>query len=242
MTKDNLRTKVDLENGSPAFAKPVLYAGAGSKEGISLIHGDCLQALKSYGDNHFDVAIVDPPYGIGDTFIGFSSGAKKGKLKRVHKEMKWDDNIPSEEYFAELKRVSKKQIIWGANYFNSFNNEGGALVWYKNRGGNTLSQCEIASVSGQKKVDYVAIQILTGFVADEERIHPTQKPVKLYRWLLENYTNENDLILDTHLGSGSIAIACHQMKRKLIGYEIDAEYYQKACKRFEEQTRQTALW
>ncbi len=78
--------------------------------------------------------------------------------------MKWDDNIPSEEYFAELKRVSKKQIIWGANYFNSFNKEGGALVWYKNRGGNTLSQCEIASVSGQKKVDYVALQILTGFV------------------------------------------------------------------------------
>ena len=188
------------------------------------------------------MAIVDPPYGIGDTFIGFSSGAKKGKLERVHKEMKWDDNIPSDEYFAELKRVSKKQIIWGANYFNSFNKEGGALVWYKNRGGNTLSQCEIASVSGQKKVDYVAIQILTGFVADEERIHPTQKPVKLYRWILEKYTNENDLILDTHLGSGSIAIACHQMKRKLIGYEIDAEYYQKACKRFEEETRQTALW
>ena len=188
------------------------------------------------------MAIVDPPYGIGDTFIGFSSGAKKGKLERVHKEMKWDDNIPSEEYFTELKRVSKKQIIWGANYFNSFNDEGGALVWYKNRGGNTLSQCEIASVSGQKKVDYVAIQILTGFVADEERIHPTQKPVKLYRWILEKYTNENDLILDTHLGSGSIAIACHKMKRKLIGYEIDAEYYQKACKRFEEETRQMALW
>ena len=222
--------------------KPLLCAGAVSKDGISLIHGDSLQALKIYGDNYFDVAIVDPPYGIGDTFIGFSSGAKKGKLERVHKEMKWDDNIPSDEYFAELKRVSKKQIIWGANYFNSFNKEGGALVWYKNRGGNTLSQCEIASVSGQKKVDYVAIQILTGFVADEERIHPTQKPVKLYRWILEKYTNENDLILDTHLGSGSIAIACHQMKRKLIGYEIDAEYYQKACKRFEEETRQTALW
>ena len=98
-------------------------SGAVFKDGISLINGDSLQALKSYGDNYFDVAIVDPPYGIGDTFIGFSSGAKKGKLERVHKEMKWDDNIPSEEYFAELKRVSKKQIIWGANYFNSFNNE-----------------------------------------------------------------------------------------------------------------------
>ena len=235
-------TKLQITD-EPAIAySTCCVSGAVSKDGISLIHGDSLQALKIYGDNYFDVAIVDPPYGIGDTFIGFSSGAKKGKLERVHKEMKWDDNIPSDEYFAELKRVSKKQIIWGANYFNSFNKEGGALVWYKNRGGNTLSQCEIASVSGQKKVDYVAIQILTGFVADEERIHPTQKPVKLYRWILEKYTNENDLILDTHLGSGSIAIACHQMKRKLIGYEIDAEYYKKACKRFEEETRQTALW
>jgi len=235
-------TKDKLENETPHFGNTMLCAGAVSKDGISLIHGDSLQALKSYGDNYFDVAIVDPPYGIGDTFIGFSSGAKKGKLERVHKEMKWDDNIPSEEYFTELKRVSKKQIIWGANYFNSFNDEGGALVWYKNRGGNTLSQCEIASVSGQKKVDYVAIQILTGFVADEERIHPTQKPIKLYRWLLDNYTSEGDLILDTHLGSGSIAIACHQMKRRLIAYEIDDEYYQKACKRFEEETRQMALW
>ena len=188
------------------------------------------------------MAIVDPPYGIGDTFIGFSSGAKKGKLERVHKEMKWDDNIPSDEYFAELKRVSKKQIIWGANYFNSFNKEGGALVWYKNRGGNTLSQCEIASVSGQKKVDYVAIQILTGFVADEERIHPTQKPVKLYRWILEKYTNENDLILDTHLGSGSIAIACWELKRKLVGFEINKGYYDNACKRLEDKTRILTLW
>ena len=188
------------------------------------------------------MAIVDPPYGIGDTFIGFSSGAKKGKLERVHKEMKWDDNIPSDEYFAELKRVSKKQIIWGANYFNSFNKEGGALVWYKNRGGNTLSQCEIASVSGQKKVDYVAIQILTGFVADEERIHPTQKPVKLYRWILEKYTNENDLILDTHLGSGSIAIACHNLGFDLTACELDTEYYNNALKRLQQHQAQLQMF
>ena len=234
--------KVENIHENPHDGKPLLCAGAVSKDGISLIHGDSLQALKIYGDNYFDVAIVDPPYGIGDTFIGFSSGAKKGKLERVHKEMKWDDNIPSDEYFAELKRVSKKQIIWGANYFNSFNKEGGALVWYKNRGGNTLSQCEIASVSGQKKVDYVAIQILTGFVADEERIHPTQKPVKLYRWILEKYTNENDLILDTHLGSGSIAIACWELKRKLVGFEINKGYYDNACKRLEDKTRILTLW
>jgi site-specific DNA-methyltransferase (adenine-specific) len=209
---------------------------------IDLKNIDCMDYMAQCEDNAFDLAIVDPPYGIGDTFIGFSSGAKKGKLERIHKEMKWDNNIPSEGYFTELKRVSKKQIIWGANYFNSFNNEGGALVWYKNRGGNTLSQCEIASVSGQKKVDYVAIQILTGFVADEERIHPTQKPVKLYKWLLKNYAQEGDKILDTHLGSGSIAIACHDMKFDLVGCEIDKEYFDNAVERYERHKTQLSIF
>ena len=208
---------------------------------IELLHCDCMEYMATVPDKYFDLAIVDPPYGIGDTFIGFSSGAKKGKLERVHKEMKWDDNIPSEEYFAELKRVSKKQIIWGANYFNSFNNEGGALVWYKNRGGNTLSQCEIASVSGQKKVDYVAIQILTGFVADEERIHPTQKPVALYEWLLQNYAKQGDRILDTHLGSGSSAIAAHYFGVDFVGTELDKDYFEAAKARFDMATKQLAM-
>ena len=208
---------------------------------IELLNCDCMEYMATVPDKYFDLAIVDPPYGIGDTFIGFSSGAKKGKLERVHKEMKWDDNIPSEEYFAELKRVSKKQIIWGANYFNSFNNEGGALVWYKNRGGNTLSQCEIASVSGQKKVDYVAIQILTGFVADEERIHPTQKPVKLYEWLLQNYAKQGDRILDTHLGSGSSAIAAHYFGVDFVGCELDKDYFNAAKARFDMATKQLAM-
>ena len=202
---------------------------------------DCMDAMAQMPDKSFDLAIVDPPYGIGDTFIGFSSGAKKGKLERVHKEMKWDDNIPSEEYFAELKRVSKKQIIWGANYFNSFNNEGGALVWHKNRGGNTLSQCEIASVSGQKKVDYAAIQILTGFVADEERIHPTQKPVKLYIWVLKNYAKPGDRILDTHLGSQSSRIAAHNGGFDFTGFELDEDYFRDGNKRFDNHVKQLRL-
>ncbi|HKM10207.1 MAG TPA: DNA methyltransferase [Bacilli bacterium] len=209
---------------------------------IKLYNADCMEVMKTFKDKQFDLAIADPPYGIGDTFIGFSSGAKKGKLERVHKEMKWDDNIPSEEYFAELKRVSKKQIIWGANYFNSFNKEGGALVWYKNRGGNTLSQCEIASVSGQKKVDYVALQILTGFVADEERIHPTQKPVKLYKWLLQDYAKHGDTILDTHFGSLSIGIACHDMKFDLTAIESDKDHYEQAKQRLINHQRQLTLF
>ena len=209
---------------------------------ISLYLGDCMEVMKTFKDKQFSLAIVDPPYGIGDTFIGFSSGAKKGKLERVHKEMKWDDNIPSAEYFAELKRVSKKQIIWGANYFNSFNKDGGALVWYKNRGGSTLSQCEIASVSGQKKVDYVAIQTLTGFTANEERVHPTQKPVQLYKWLLQNYAKEGDTILDTHFGSLSIGIACHDLGFELTAIENDPDYYKEAVKRLKTHQRQLKLF
>jgi site-specific DNA-methyltransferase (adenine-specific) len=209
---------------------------------ITITNEDNMELMARYPDNYFDLAIVDPPYGIGDTFISNSSGAKKGKLERIHKEMKWDNNIPSEEYFTELKRVSKKQIIWGANYFNSFNNEGGALVWYKNRGGNTLSQCEIASVSGQKKVDYVAIQILTGFVANEERIHPTQKPVALYKWILDKYAKQGDKILDTHLGSGSIAIAAHDYGFELTACELDKEYYDKAVQRIKNHISQQKLF
>jgi site-specific DNA-methyltransferase (adenine-specific) len=212
------------------------------KPRIELIHGDCMDYMATLPDNAFELAIVDPPYGIGDTFIGYSSGEKRGKLERTHKEMQWDEEIPTTEYFSHLKRVSKKQIIWGANYFNEFDKNGGALVWYKNRGGNTLSQCEIASVSGQKKVDYVSIQILTGFVANETRIHPTQKPVALYRWLLHNYAKQGDKILDTHLGSGSSAIACHGMGFDMVGIELDADYYTASVKRFKEQTSQLGIF
>ena len=233
MTEDNITTNVQLENGSPAFAKPVLCAGAVSKDGISLIHGDSLQALKSYGDNHFDIAIVDPPYGIGDKF----KGGKTGKMNFNEVVEKDWDKVPPMEYWNELMRVSKNQIVWGGNYFplpptRCF------IVWDKQISEDfTLAMAELAWTSFDKLAKIYKLP-----TPKNGKIHPTQKPIQLYKWLLHNYTSEGDLILDTHLGSGSIAIACHQMKRKLIGYEIDAEYYQKACKRFEEQTRQTALW
>lgn len=224
-------------------AKPVLCAGAVSKDGISLIHGDSLQALKNYGDNHFDIAIVDPPYGIGIDGQKQSINLNNPKANRKAHDFKgWDNEIPTAEYFAELERVSKNQIIWGANYFVEHLHKGtkGWVVWYKGQEGLTMSDAELAYSSFDCATRVVKINRVE--LLKDGTIHPTQKPVKLYRWLLENYTNENDLILDTHLGSGSIAIACHQMKRKLIGYEIDADYYQKACKRFEEQTRQISLW
>lgn len=235
--------KIENIHETPHDGKPLLCAGAVSKDGISLIHGDCLQALKSYGDNYFDVAIVDPPYGIGIDGQKQSINPNNPKANRKAHDFKgWDNEIPTAEYFAELERVSKNQIIWGANYFVEHLHKGtkGWVVWYKGQEGLTMSDAELAYSSFDCATRVVKINRVE--LLKDGTIHPTQKPIKLYKWLLENYTNENDLILDTHLGSGSIAIACHQMKRKLVGYEIDAEYYQKACKRFEEQTRQTALW
>jgi len=213
-------------------------------EGINLIHGDSLQALKGYADNHFDVAIVDPPYG-GNDAIGLKDNKKQGKqaTKRTNYNV-FENTAPTPEYFTELKRVSKNQIIWGVNFYNNFDLSGGRLVWDKK--GTAFGRAEMAYLSMTKSVNICEI-VWNGMIQHdmknkEVRIHPTQKPVSLYKWLLETYTNENDLILDTHLGSGSIAIACHYMKRNLIGYEIDKEYYDAACKRFKEQTSQQSLW
>ena len=206
------------------------------------ITNECNMALMSrYPDNYFDLAIVDPPYGIGDVFIPISTGAKPCKIERTHKVMDWDNKIPTTEYFEQLKRVSKKQIIWGANYFNCFET-GGALIWYKNNGAPTLSQCEIASLSFKKSVDYVFIQQLGGFVQKNKPIHPTQKPVALYKWLLDKYAKPGDKILDTHLGSGSIAIACHDYGFDLTACELDKEYYDKAMERISNHQKQIKLF
>ena len=205
---------------------------------IKLIHGDSLQAMRGYGDNHFDVAIVDPPYGIGE------SGGKDRRGKSKHKKKNWDNEIPPKEYFNELKRISKNQIVWGANYFEMPPSMG-YVCWDKKLDNSDFSDFELAYTSfnrGAKIFRYSKNGGSRTPAALANIIHPTQKPVALYRWLLENYSSEGDLILDTHLGSGSIAIACHYMKRRLIGYEIDKDYYDGACKRFKEQTAQKALW
>ncbi len=147
--------------------------------------------------------------------------------------------MPTKEYFKELFRVSENQIIWGGNYFELPTTRC-FVIWDKCQPeGLDQAMCEFAWCSFNKsaKIYKTSVQQM-----QFTRIHPTQKPVKLYKWLLDNYRSEGDLILDTHLGSGSIAIACHYMKRKLIGYEIDKEYYDAACKRLKEQTMQQALW
>jgi site-specific DNA-methyltransferase (adenine-specific) len=203
--------------------------------------------MREMKDNQFDLAIVDPPYGIGNFTPETDSGSyKKGtkKLKtKYDQNYKWNEETPTQEYFIELIRVSKRQIIWGANYYNTFSKAGGALVWYKNTGlTSQLSQCEIASLSWKKQVDYLALNKLTGFLAPIEYIHPCEKPIDLYKWLLKNYAKEGDSILDTHLGSGSSRIACHDMGFDFTGYEIDKDYFEAQEKRFKHHIQQQSLF
>jgi len=195
---------------------------------------DCMEAMKLMKDNQFDLAIVDPPYGIGNWVQ--QTGNKRGK------KVDWNDSTPNKQYFKELERVSKEQIIWGANYYNCFNNKGGAIVWDKKNPNPKFSKCEIASYSRLKRVDYVCIKHF-GFVSDDNyKIHPCQKPVKLYEWILMNYAKEGDTILDTHLGSGSIAIACHNLGFDLTGYEIDKDYFDDANKRINAHKQQLKIF
>ena len=248
MTKDNNTTNVQLENGSPAFAKPVLYAGAVEKARISIYNEDCLQALKAMADKQFDLAIVDPPYGIGmDGTIGIGIGKEKGfTRKKEYTKKNWDKEVPSQEYFDELFRVSKNQIVWGANYFTKqlpvIKNY---IFWHKK--GQSVDdkfndgEMAFASLGRTRMIDiwWNGVGVIN---SGENKIHPTQKPVKLYKWLLENYAKKDWKILDTHLGSGSIAIACWDMGYDLTAYEVDKEYYNNACKRLETHKAQLTLW
>jgi len=199
---------------------------------IQLFNEDCLPAMRQMEDNEFDLAIVDPPYGIGN----FTQSDRKYR----YGEYKWNESIPGEKYFEELKRVSKKRIIWGANYYNCFENGHAAIIWDKQNPHPSMSRCEIASVSWNKRVDYVSIAHY-GFVGEHDNFHPSGKPVALYKWLLKNYAEPGDRILDTHLGSGSIAIACWDLGFDLTGFEIDKDYYNDAMKRFKMHTAQLQL-
>ena len=192
-------------------------------------------------DNAFDLAIVDPPYGIGNWIP--DNVSKSGK--KASKAVEWNNDAPNDRYFKELRRVSKKQIIWGANYYNCFSDNGSALVWHKGDINPNFSQCELASLSWGKKVDYVNINWQAGFYrerAEGKQIHPCQKPIKLYKWLLMNYANEGDKILDTHLGSGTIAIACYDLDFDLVGCELDKDYYDNLVELLEEHKKQLNLF
>ena len=207
---------------------------------LEITNEDNMILMARYPDNHFDLAIVDPPYGIGNWVQ--TSGNVRGSA------VTWNDSIPDKSYFNELQRVSKEQIIWGANYYNCFNGRGGAIVWNKQvpRESN-MSVCEIASYSRLARVDYVHIK-WQNINRKEVTIHECQKPVKLYEWLLMNYAKEGDKILDTHLGSGSIAIAIDKVNKiegmnlSLTACELDKDYFDAAMKRIEQHTRQTTIF
>jgi len=209
---------------------------------MKITNEDNMKLMARYEDNHFDLAIVDPPYGIKrdgqeETFT------KNRKHKRKHhKQKEWDSSRPNQKYFDELKRVSKNQIIWGANYFVEFLSEGtmGWVVWDKAQHGLTMSDCELA-FSSFHKATRIFKQNRCILRQEGETIHPTQKPVKLYEWLLMNYAKEGDKILDTHLGSGSIAIACHNLGYDLTACELDKEYYEASLKRLKQHQSQLRL-
>jgi site-specific DNA-methyltransferase (adenine-specific) len=213
---------------------------------LTITNEDNMELMARYPDKYFDLAIVDPPYGI-DADVKNSTNkmqSKKSatKSKRYGSQL-WDSNIPTDEYFDELIRVSKKQIIWGANYFGLV---GGMIYWHKNVTMPTYSTGELAWVSWMNKLDFVDItwhgMIQHDMSNKEIRIHPTQKPVALYKWLLDKYAKPNDKILDTHLGSGSIAIACHDYDFDLTACELDKEYFDKAMQRINNHTAQQKLF
>ena len=202
---------------------------------IDLILDDCMNVMKDYNDNHFDLAIVDPPYGINRLHSG---GMPKSSRFKKWERKDWDSEIPKKEYFNELLRVSKNQIIWGGNYFveHLYNSQG--WVFRFKQTGMTFADGELAWTSFQKATRCFKYPMGGGI----GKIHPTQKPVKLYDWILKNYSEKGQKILDTHLGSGSIAIACHYFGCDLVGVEIDEEYYNKAKERVDMLTRQEVLF
>jgi site-specific DNA-methyltransferase (adenine-specific) len=212
---------------------------------LSFFNADNLEIMRGFADNEFDLAIVDPPYGLG--IDGQKGDVKKGvQIRKAHSFKGWDNAIPTAEYFAELKRVSKNQIIWGANYFTEFLPPTKAWIfWYKGQQDLTMSDGEMAWTSLDKVTRMVNIH--RTHIWQEKPMHPTQKPVKLYDWILNKYATEGMKILDTHLGSGSIAIAVEKANRldkmnlQFVGIEIDKEYFEKALNRIEQYTRQGTL-
>jgi site-specific DNA-methyltransferase (adenine-specific) len=234
---DIFNDNVSLKTETPAFAKHVLPAVPTSEVYLE----DCVKALKRYADNHFDLAIVDPPYGLGMGTVSIPSEKNTNSQQKFYKDLKskrWDDNTPNKEYFDELKRVSKNQIVWGGNYMaEHLGNTKCIIIWDKMTYIPTMSQFEFAFCSFNKHPKMVKVNS-----TDIDRMHPTQKPVKLYDWLLHNYAKPNDLILDTHLGSGSSRIAAYKGGFNFVGFEIDAEYYEKQEKRFNDFKSQLRLF
>jgi site-specific DNA-methyltransferase (adenine-specific) len=208
---------------------------------ITLTNECNMELMARYPDKYFDLAIVDPPYQNIDA-IGLTDNKKKGKQATKRSNYHLFENIaPDNEYYLELERVSKNQIVWGGNYLGLC---GGVIVWQKN--GTAFGEGEVAICSTHKSVqifEFTWNGMIQGDMKNKEtRIHPTQKPVALYKWILDKYTKQGDKILDTHLGSMSIAIACHDYGFSLTGCELDPEYYEKGIQRVKNHVSQQKLF
>jgi site-specific DNA-methyltransferase (adenine-specific) len=226
---------------------PLLQNGCYVQPFSEVFNEDCIQVMKRYPDKFFDLAIVDPPYGID---INNQSQGKGGGVSRKIEYTKydWDKQAPNKEYFDELMRVSKNQIIWGANHFIEQipYNASCWIVWDKENGETDFADCELAWTSFKtavRKFKWKWAGMLQQNMKDKEtRIHPTQKPIALYEWLMQKYAKEGDLILDTHLGSGSSRIAAHKQKLSFVGCELNNEYFVKQEARFKEFVSQLRLF
>ena len=210
---------------------------------------DCIEGMKQYPDKYFDLAVVDPPYGI-NADVKNSTDKKQSKKSasksKKYGEQKWDADVPTKEYFIELFRVSKEQIIWGVNYYPFDFLAGGRIYWDKCVTMPTYSDGELAYCSLLNSIKSVQIawhgMIQHDMKNKEARIHPTQKPVALYKWLLTNYAKQGDKILDSHLGSASSRIAAYDLNFDFTGFELDPEYIEKSTIRFNNHINQLSLF
>lgn len=231
-------TNVQIENESPNIANAMLGAVP------SVVYNeDCVEGLKRFSDNYFDLAIVDPPYGINISSAGGYYHIKGKGQANPHTKKDWDSGIPTAEYWEELFRVSKNQIVWGGNYMTEFLSPSRCWIfWDKMKFVDNYADGELAWTSFDRNTKKVEIQHHGFLTKDGKSIHPTQKPVMLYEWTLMNFAKEGDKILDTHLGSGSSRIAAYKGGFNFVGFEIDAEYYEKQEKRFKDFVSQLRMF
>ena len=207
-----------------------------------IINADCLDILKQLPDKCVDLVLTDPPYGIGIDGQKESVCKNPKHNRKLHSQKNWDSCIPERKAFEEIQRISKNMIIWGANYFNEFLEQGhkGWIVWDKGQDGLTMSDCEIAYTNFDCPTRIIRLNRVE--LLKDGTIHPTQKPLKLFETCVSRYSNENDLVLDCFSGSGTTAVACHNLKRRFICIERDPEYHALSVERLEQAQRQQTLF
>ena len=234
---DNFQLEADTPDETACASEPIPHGT------LDLRLADCMDIMAGFPDGHFDLAVVDPPYGIGIVSqFKKQTGSKRSMMRGINgiTGSEWDGATPDGQYFAELRRVSKHQIIWGGNYFlDHLTATRCFLSWDKMNGTNNMADFELAWTSFDGSCRRFAMHHFSA--GYDAKIHPTQKPVPLYKWILANFAKPGMRVLDTHMGSGSIAIAAHYAGIHLTACEIDPDYYAASCERIERETKQATL-